>query len=414
MFSLSVTDARTPMRTITWATVVVGMLVLVACAPQDSTPAAAPADVATPAAEPVVQAAEPTASPEAEVESEPTQEPVHTADAGQYAEMAADVEAALDAFAADHRFSGTVLVARNGEVVFAKGYGYADRLAETPNDVRTRFRLGSLTKQFTAMAVLMLHERGLLDINDPICGLIENCPDAWAEITVENLLTHTGGVPDFTRFPDYETTKGQPSTLTETIDRFRDVPLDFAPGERWDYTNSGYILLGQIIERVTGLRYEDFIRESLFGPLGMTDTGYDHNRDDLAVGYVNAGGAEADYVDMSIPHAAGALYSSAEDMLKWDRGLADGTLLSDDLQEAMFTAHASIPDSGGLGYGYGWVVGEQFGQPVAFHSGGIEGFSANITRFPDDGTLIVMLSNEEQTNPQPVIRTVMQALYAAE
>ena len=422
MLADSDSDRRTRTRMMRFAAIVTAAFVVAACASPIVAPPPDGAETVAPAAEVAATAAQPmpTAAPAAT--AAPVQEPASTGDADQYAELAVDLETALDAFAADQKFSGTVIVARDGEVLAAKGYGYADRLAQTPNDVQTRYRIGSLTKQFTAMLTLMLHERGLLDIGDLICDYIEDCPDTWAEITIEQLLTHTSGIPDFTEFPDYERTKGEPSTLVETIARFRDEPLQFTPGDRWRYSNSNYILLGQIIEHVTGQSYEDFAQESLFGPLGMTNTGYDHavralhdhNREDLAVGYVNAGGAEADFIDMSIPHAAGALYSAAEDMLKWDRALADGELISAELQDAMFTAHAPIPDSGGFGYGYGWAVGEEFGQPVVFHSGGIEGFSANITRFLGDGTLIVTLSNEQQTNPQAVARTVMRTLYAGE
>ena len=331
---------------------------------------------------------------------------------GQASEMAAHIEEALDLYAQAQQFSGVVLVARGGKPILAKGYGDADRARGVPNDVRTRFRIGSLTKQFTAMIVLILQERGLLDIKDSICDYIEDCPDTWSDITIEQLLIHTSGIPDFTRFPGYEATKGQASTVKETIDRFRNEPLDFAPGERWSYTNSGYILLGSIIEVVTGQSYEDVAQEYVFAPLGMTNTGYDHNRNDLAVGYVNGSGALAAFIDMSIPYAAGALYSTAEDLLKWDRALANGSLVDAALENEIFTSQASIPDGPGMGYGYGWIVTEEYGQPVVFHNGGIEGFVSNITRFLGDDTLIVMLSNEEQTNPNAVTRTVIQAIYA--
>ena len=280
--------------------------------------------------------AEPTPEPAQAAVEEPSQA------AGHHAELASKLESAFDAFAQAQQFNGMILVAREGDVVLSKGYGLADRAASTPNDAQTRYRIGSVTKPMTAMMVLMLQERGLLDLDDPICEYVDRCPDAWSNITVEQLLSHTAGVANFTQFPDFEATKNQPTTLTETIDRFRDAPLDFPPGERWNYSDSGYILLGQIIETVTGHPYEEVAQELVFAPLGMSNTGYDHNRDDLAVGYVNASGAEADFVDMSIPHAAGALYSTAEDLLKWDRALAEGSLLAPELQEAMFTMQAAI------------------------------------------------------------------------
>ena len=338
--------------------------------------------------------------------------PVQVSEDGQASELAARIEEALDVYAQAQQFSGVVLVAQEGSVLLDKGYGEADRANGIPNTGQTRFRIGSLTKQFTAMIILMLQERGLLTVQDRICNYIEDCPDTWSDITIEQLLTHTSGVPDFTRFSDYDATKGQASTLTEIIDRFRDEPLDFSPGERWNYTNSGYILLGQIIETVSGQSYEDIAQEYLFTPLDMTNTGYDHNRDDLAVGYVNGSGTQAAFIDMSIPYSAGGLYSTAEDLLKWDRALADGSLIDPSLTNEMFTSQASIPDSPGMGYGYGWIITEEYGQSVVFHNGGIEGYVSSITRFLGDDILIVMLSNEEQTNPNAVTRTVIQAIYA--
>lgn len=321
------------------------------------------------------------------------------------------VEQAFDTYAEADAFSGVIFLARNGEIILSKGYGFADHQAQVPIDAQTRFRIGSVTKQFTAMIILMLHEQGLLHITDPICYYVTDCPAAWSAITVEHLLTHTSGIPDFTFFPNYEPSKAAPTTLPETIARFRNRPLEFAPGTAWNYTNSGYILLGQIIETVTGQTYDAVVQTYLFDPLGMVDSGYDYNRDDLAVGYADASGVEADFIHMTIPHAAGALYSTANDLLKWDRALASGELISPELQKAMFSVHAIIPDSGGLGYGYGWIVSELFGRQIVFHGGGIEGFSANITRVPEDGTVIVMLSNIEQTNPQAATLVVMQELY---
>ena len=371
----------------------------------DLTPPGAVATVAPPAQQAITPSASTAEDAPTAIAAAP--EPTPTTDDDASAALAQR----LDALAELQNFSGVVLVARNGDTLFSKGYGYADRDAQLPNTAQTRFRIGSLTKQFTAMAVLMLQDRGLLDVQDPICRHLDNCPDAWQAVTIHHLLSHTSGIPDFTRFPDYERTKDQPSTPAQTIDRFRTSPLDFPPGSKWSYSNSGYVLLGSIVEQASGQRYEDFLQANIFDPLGMADSGYDHNRDDLAVGY--AGGTKASYLDMSIPFAAGGLYSTAEDLLRWDRGLEAGLLLPAELQTAMFTAVAAIPDSGGLDYGYGWEVGEEFGQPMVSHMGGIEGYSAGITRLLGDHTLIVVLSNDQQTNPRALSHAVMQALYAA-
>lgn len=414
-------DRRTCLRS--GGMLLTAALLLVAC---HSAPAESPPEItALPAASPAAASAgegrvtAPAATAEAtavqvapaEIPSTiPPMAPAPPALLTENAAFSAALEGRIDALAETMSFSGVVLAARDGVTLFSKGYGDADRERQTLNTAQTRFRIGSLTKQFTAEAVLMLQDRGLLDVQDPICDYLDACPEAWQAVTIHHLLTHTSGIPDFTHFADYERTKGQPSTPEQTIDRFREAELDFEPGSKWSYSNSGYVLLGRIIEKTSGQRYEDFLQANVFDPLGMADSGYDHNRDDLAVGY--AGGREASAIDMSIPYAAGGLYSTAEDLLRWDRGLDTGLLLPAELQAEMFTSRAAIPDSGGMGYGYGWETGEAFGQSVVSHMGGIEGFSAGITRLLGDHTLVVVLSNEQQTNPRAVSRAVMQALYA--
>jgi CubicO group peptidase (beta-lactamase class C family) len=180
----------------------------------------------------------------------------------------------------DSLFSGSVLVARDGEILLSHGYGEADRTQHLLNTAQTKFRLGSLTKQFTAMAILILQGRGALNVRDRICTHMADCPVPWQSITIHQLLTHTSGIPDFARFPDYQATMGLPSSPTETIARFKDKPLEFLPGEKFSYSNSGYILLGAIIEQASGIPYEAFLRDAIFTPLQMANSGYDHNTGD--------------------------------------------------------------------------------------------------------------------------------------
>jgi CubicO group peptidase (beta-lactamase class C family) len=187
-----------------------------------------------------------------------------------------DVAQHMDQFVSSRDFSGAVLVARDGRVLFQKAYGLANREHEVPNKLNTKFRLGSLTKQFTAMAVMILIEREKLRVTDPLCKYIENCPKAWASVTIRHLLNHTSGIPAFTDFPDNDHYEHLPMTPLATIARFRDKPLEFVPGERFSYDDSGYLLLGYIVERASGERYEDFLRKNIYEPLGMADSGYDH------------------------------------------------------------------------------------------------------------------------------------------
>jgi CubicO group peptidase (beta-lactamase class C family) len=188
-------------------------------------------------------------------------------------ETASKIDKLLDSLTESDDFTGAVLVARNGEILLSKGYGPADQDKNLPNTPHTKFRLGSITKQFTAMAVLILQAQGKLNVQDPACLYISECPAAWKDITIHHLLTHTSGITNFTNFPDYQATKATPSSPEQTIARFKDKPLDFSPGERWSYSNSGYIVLGYIIEDVSGLSYEAFLQQNIFEPLQMKDTG---------------------------------------------------------------------------------------------------------------------------------------------
>jgi CubicO group peptidase (beta-lactamase class C family) len=291
-------------------------------------------------------------------------------------------------------FSGSVLIARNGKVLVRNGYGEADHEKHLVNAAQTKFRIGSLTKQFTAMAILILQTQGKLNVRDRICTYLSNCPTSWQQITIHQLLTHTSGIPDFSRFPDFKRTMRSPSSPTETIARFKDKPLAFQPGEKFSYSNSGYVVLGAIIEQASGKRYEAFLQENIFVPLQMVDSGYDHNNGDLAIGYRNQTNL-ADFIDMSIPYAAGGLYSTVEDLYRWDQALYTDKLIPKNLRDKMFTPFVPL---GGFGYGYGWGIGKEGDRPVVSHVGGVQGFTSSITRYPNDKVVIIVLSNREDGN----------------
>ncbi|MGI8467729.1 MAG: serine hydrolase [Pyrinomonadaceae bacterium] len=288
-------------------------------------------------------------------------------------------------------FSGTVLVARDGKPIVSKGYGMANIELGVPNAPQTVFRLGSVTKQFTAMAIMMLAEHGKLNVNDPICKYLADCPAAWQPITVKNLLTHTSGITNYTSFPDFAKTTIMPITPAEMVKILEEKPLEFTPGEKFAYSNSGYFVLGAIIEKVSGKTYADFLQENIFTPLGMKNTGYDNplqiikNR---AAGYQRVGGEiiNASYMDMTVPYAAGSLYSTTGDLLVWDQALYTEKLVSKKSLDEIFTPFKS-------GYGYGWGIGKKFDRREISHGGGIYGFATEISRFPDDKVTVVVLSN---------------------
>ena len=295
------------------------------------------------------------------------------------------------------KFSGAVLISRQGEVLVSKGYGLASLELDAPNNPKTKFRIGSITKQFTAMAIMILQERGKLNVQDSICKYVSECPQTWTGITIHHLLTHTSGIPDLTAFPDFQITMALPSPVAQTVERFRNKPLEFKPGARFSYSNSGYVLLGYIIERASGQSYEVFLQDNIFAPLGMANSGTDHN--DLvlknrAAGYSKLGEAiiNAPYIDMSIPTGGGSLYSTVEDLFLWDQALSSERLVSKKSLEAIFNSYQTADWGDGVGYGW-FIIKDKSGRRAFGHRGGINGFASYITRYPDEKALVVVLSN---------------------
>ncbi len=309
-------------------------------------------------------------------------------------------------------FTGTVLVARKGEILLSKGYGWADRDNQIPNTPQTKYRIGSTTKQFTAMAILLLQDLGLLQVQDLICNYIPECPDSWQEVTLHHLLTHTSGIPDLTEFPDFKAFKGLPSTPEQTIARFKDEPLDFQPGEKWHYSNSGYVLLGYIIEQAAGQSYQVFLQQNIFDPLQMTYTGYDHNDGSLATGYTGRDShwETPDYIDMTLPYAAGGLYSTVEDLYRWDQALYGEQFVPEESLKLMFTPYVKTTFTG-LHYGYGWFIGQMNNHQAVSHGGGIDGFVTEIRRYIDDRVTIIILSNRQTTNIPQIADQISRAVF---
>jgi len=257
---------------------------------------------------------------------------------------------------------------------------------------------------------MILQDQGALNVDDNICNYITECPVNWGKITLHHLLTHISGIPNFTDFDDYEETDDFPTTPLETIARFAPLELDFTPGSQWEYSNSGYIILGYIIEQVSGQTYDAFIKENIFEPLQMMDSGYDHNLEDIAKGYAGHGTAwrDADYVDMSIPYAAGALYSTVEDMYLWDQALYSTTLIPQNILDSIFTSYTETPIGG---YGYGWFLGKKHTQRAIWHGGGGDGFVTMIERFPVSKSTIIVLCNRETTDIRAIRDEIGKMLF---
>jgi CubicO group peptidase (beta-lactamase class C family) len=328
-----------------------------------------------------------------------------------WAQDAARMDQIVQTFVADHTFMGSVLVARGSQVLFSKGYGSADLEWDVPNSPSTKFRLGSVTKQFTAASILLLEERGKLSVNDPVKKYLPDAPAAWDKITIFHLLTHTSGIPNFTAFPDYAKLEPFATTAEQVVARFRDKPLDFAPGASWSYSNSGYVLLTYLIERISGGKYETFVRDNIFTPLGMKDSGYDSNSSVIlrrASGYVSQNDQfeNAGFVHMTGPQGAGALYSTTEDLLKWEQGLFGGKLLRAASLEKMTTPFKSH-------YAFGLQVDTVGGHKAIEHGGGIEGFNTELAYYPDDKLTVVVLGNVNGAAPGE-IATKLAALSHGE
>lgn len=317
-------------------------------------------------------------------------------------DIAAQLDHVLTGYQQNRAFIGSALVAKNGKILLEKGYGMANIEFGVPNTPDTKFRLGSITKQFTATSILQLEEQGKLSVSDLACKYVPECPDSWKAVTIHELLSHTSGIPSYTDGPEFMKPAMMriPRTPLEVLLLTKDKPLDFQPGEKYKYDNSGYIFLGVIIEKVSGEKYADYLRRHIFGPLDMQDTGFDVTAEILknrAAGYAPQRGGgfhNADYIDMSLPYAAGSLYSTARDLYRWDRALYTDKVLTKASKEKMWTPVKN-------NYGYGWGINTR-GHKQYSHGGGINGFSTFIARYPDDDAFVVVLSNNQGGNPAPI------------
>ena len=332
------------------------------------------------------------------------------------------IDALLKRYAEYGQFNGSALVAQNGKVIFKSGYGLANMEWNIPNTPDTKFRLGSITKQFTSMLIMQLVQEGKVKLDGKITDYLPDYPKKTGDrITIHELLTHTSGIPGYTEFPDFFQHKSiEPSTPTEFVKYFADSALLFEPGTKWSYSNSGFFLLGVIIEKVTGKPYEQVLRERIFDPLGMNSSGYDHFTTIIpkrAAGYEKgiSGWINAPYLDMSLPYSAGSLYSTVEDLYTWDQALYTDKLLPDGLKEKMFKPYAHA--FGQFWYGYGWMMGKLAegrstdSVDVIQHGGGINGFNTLICRFPGDRSLVVLMNNTGGTRLGEMCQAIAGVLY---
>jgi CubicO group peptidase (beta-lactamase class C family) len=297
----------------------------------------------------------------------------------------------------------TVLVARNGEVIFRKAYGMANLELDVPMKPEMVFEIGSITKQFTAVCILMLMEQGKLSLTDDITRFIRDYPTHGHNITIHQLLTHTSGIKSYTSIEGLMEKGRMDYKPGELIDMFRNQPMDFAPGEKFLYNNSAYFLLGYIIEKASGMSYPEFLEKNIFQPLGMNNSYYGSQRKIIknrACGYQKDGDefVNAEYLSLTAPYAAGAIMSNVDDLLKWNTALHECRLVSRESLGKAFTNY-TLNNGDKIDYGYGWSLNRINGSPTYEHGGGIYGYLTNAIYLPEEKVFVAMLSNRDDKGP---------------
>jgi D-alanyl-D-alanine carboxypeptidase len=303
-----------------------------------------------------------------------------------------------ETYAADEP-GAAIIVMEKGEIILQQGYGSANLEWQLPISSDTVFRIGSITKQFTAAGIILLNERGELSISDSISEYLPDYPTHGHNITIEHLLTHTSGIMSYTNIAGYMEGGDIRHDLSteELVDVFEDLPMEFAPGTSWNYNNSGYVLLGAIIEKVSGESYAEFIANNITGPLGLANTHYEDSSivPNRAAGYFAVGQGEyvnAAHLSMTQPHAAGSLISTVGDLATWNNALVNGELISQQSYEQM-TAGFRLADGELYPYGFGLGLGKLREEPIIAHSGGIHGFSAYGLWHPEKQIYVAVLTN---------------------
>jgi len=316
-----------------------------------------------------------------------------------------EIDAMLANLSESEAFSGSVAVVIDGHTVLSSGYGLANIEHDVPNTSKTKIRIGSITKQFTAMAILLLQDRGALSVEDSLRQHLPNMPTAWQELKIRQLLNHTSGLTHPWDLPDFEELRMMPLNVEEVLSLYYDLPLVSDPGTEFNYSGVGYLLLSQVIEAVSGLQYHHFLKKNIFDPLEMHST--DGDRQDQIIkgranGYELVDGALVNAAPIHVPILTGGgdLYSTVEDMRRWHDALANKKLLSEEGFTQMFTP-------GMRNYGYGWQIQTHNGINMAMHMGGMPGFSALFMTFPELDSCIIILTNRSRTNTNDILDIVM-------
>ncbi|NRB64658.1 MAG: serine hydrolase [Saprospiraceae bacterium] len=290
----------------------------------------------------------------------------------------------------------TVLVAKKGDIIYHKAFGMANMELDVPMETDMVFEIASITKQFTAVSILMLMEQGKLNLDDDITKFIKDYPTDGHHISIHHLLTHTSGIKSYTSMESWMPIWRKDLQPKELIDFFKNEPMDFVPGEKWQYNNSAYFILGYIIEKASGQTYEEFVEQNIFKPLDMQSSRYGSQSEIIkkrAYGYQkNEVYANAEYLSLTQPYAAGSLMSTVKDLFIWNRAIRTHKLVKQESIELAFTNHA-LNNGEKINYGYGWGLNEINGSPTIEHSGGIFGYSTNAIYLPEEDVFVAIYAN---------------------
>lgn len=315
-----------------------------------------------------------------------------------------DIDEMLSNYFKPNEPGATVIVSQRGTIVFRKAYGLANTEENVPLRPEFSLRAGSVTKQFTGAAIMLLADQGKLSLAEDIGRYLPDYPENGRHVTIENLLTHTSGIRNYTELPQFRSVLNNDVGVADVIAFFKDSPLQFRPGQRFSYSNSNYFLLGAIIEKVSGISYQDFMQQQIFQPLQMTSTEIESTASPVTsvIGYTQGrnGITKVPYYSMSWPFAAGAMRTSVDDLMRWDDAIRIGALLRRESWERM-AKDFTLSDGSHTGYGYGWFIRKLRGDDALEHGGDIGGFSADTWRFPKEQIFIAVLANNDSHEPAP-------------
>lgn len=313
---------------------------------------------------------------------------------------------------------GSLLIKIKGETVYNKAFGFSDTELKTKNTTGTVFQIGSISKQMTAVGILLLVEEGKLNLTDPVTKFIPDFIEPASKVTIEHLLLHNSGIQSYTSSPKWNPAWESQRSITETIDLIKNEPFDFNPGEKFQYNNSGYIILAYIIEETSGMNFGDFMKERVFAPLGMNKTRHGNSKEELgsrAEGFsLNVREKKLNksvYTEFEQLSGAGSFVSTVGDMLIWDEAVKSQKLLSAENWNKALSPLVKTNWGETHHYGYGWVIQDFYGHKLVWHNGGMPGFLSSYYRFPEDELTIILLTNSDFSSSEDIVNRIAKSIF---